>query len=257
MNELIKVEDRSIGGDQVQTINARELHAFLEVSKDFSDWIKAQIERARIVEGRDYCVSEVSPPKGENSKGGRPTKEYHLTLEAGKHVAMMSGSDKGFEVREYFLECEKRSKAPVFSLPDFTDPAASARAWADQYDARKAIEARLEATKPAVEFVERYVEAGTSHCISDVAKIIGWNPRAYFAQLENDGVIFKRGGIWLPHQEHIDAGRFEVKTGENEGFGFRQARVTQKGVVWMAEKYGTVSAAVLKKSKSTSISKLN
>ena len=53
MNELIRIENQKIGGGFVQTVNARELHAFLEVKKDFSNWIKKQIERARLVEGRD------------------------------------------------------------------------------------------------------------------------------------------------------------------------------------------------------------
>jgi phage anti-repressor protein len=111
MNELIKIESRELAGAAAQTVNARELHAFLEVAKDFSDWIKAQIDRARLVRGRDFETVEVFPLKGE--KGGRPRTDYHLTLDAGKHVAMMSGTDKGFEVREYFLECERRSKVPA------------------------------------------------------------------------------------------------------------------------------------------------
>ena len=69
-------------------MNARDLHAFLEVKKDFSDWIKKQIERARLLEGRDYIIF---PQKGENTGRGRSSLEYHLTIEAAKHIAMMSG----------------------------------------------------------------------------------------------------------------------------------------------------------------------
>lgn len=39
-------------GDFVQAVSARELHAFLEVAKDFPDWIKAQIDRVRLVRPR-------------------------------------------------------------------------------------------------------------------------------------------------------------------------------------------------------------
>lgn len=111
MNELIKIESHALAGATVQTVNARYLHHFLEVAKDFSNWIKAQIDRARLVEGRDFVTAEQSAQKGGMASGGRPRTDYHLTLDAGKHVAMMSGTDKGFEVREYFLECERRSKA--------------------------------------------------------------------------------------------------------------------------------------------------
>ena len=53
-----------IHGAVASAVNARDLHAFLEVKKDFSDWIKKQLERARLLEGRDYIIF---PQKGENS----------------------------------------------------------------------------------------------------------------------------------------------------------------------------------------------
>ena len=114
MNELIKIENQRVGdGPPVQTVNARDLHAFLEVKKDFSDWIKKQIERARLLEGRDYIIF---PQKGENTGRGRSSLEYYLTIEAAKHIAMMSGCDKGFEVRNYFLECERIAKRPPVAI---------------------------------------------------------------------------------------------------------------------------------------------
>ena len=110
MSEIIKIGNSNIGGEGVNTINARDLHGALGVGKDFTNWIKAQIERARLAENRDFVVFA---QKGVNPNGGRPAMEYHLTLDAGKHVAMMSGTDKGFEVRDYFLECERQTKQPL------------------------------------------------------------------------------------------------------------------------------------------------
>lgn len=56
-----------INGEIQQTANARELHDFLEIKKDFSDWIKAQIERAGFIDGIDFIKIQdvVSPKKGE------------------------------------------------------------------------------------------------------------------------------------------------------------------------------------------------
>ena len=45
MNELIQVVDRRIGDGAIQTVNARDLHAFLEVGKMFAHWIKDRIEK--------------------------------------------------------------------------------------------------------------------------------------------------------------------------------------------------------------------
>lgn len=110
--ELIRVEQRPIAGAMIQTFNARDLHAFLEVQKDFLDWIKVQIKRARLVDGRDFVrETAVSHLKGENPSGGRPRTDYHLTMDAGKHIGMLSGTEKGFEIREYFLKCEQQAIA--------------------------------------------------------------------------------------------------------------------------------------------------
>lgn len=104
----IAINSRQIGDDIIPTTNGRELHHELRVSKDYTSWVKAQIKRGRLIENRDFVVLT---QKGENLAGGRPTSEYHFTLEAGKHIGMMSGTDRGYEVREYFLECERRVKS--------------------------------------------------------------------------------------------------------------------------------------------------
>jgi phage anti-repressor protein len=134
MNELITISSNTIDGQAVNTVNARDLHSFLEVGKDFSNWIKAQTDRARLVENRDYLVAQ----KGEQLPSGlKWLKEYYLTIDAAKHIAMMSGTDKGFDVRDYFIECERRAKssALTFKLPSTYSEAL--RALADETERRE------------------------------------------------------------------------------------------------------------------------
>jgi len=109
---LIPVSQIPIGGTPVQAVDARELHGFLGVKKDFTSWIKAQITRARLVADRDFLALQregLFTLKGEKSTMGRPVTEYWLTLDAAKHTSMMTGTEKGFAVREYFIECERRA----------------------------------------------------------------------------------------------------------------------------------------------------
>ncbi|MHB8366767.1 MAG: antA/AntB antirepressor family protein [Acidithiobacillus sp.] len=94
----------------MQTVNARELHAFLEVGKDFSNWIKDRIQRHGFLENQDVvCIEGLSSPNLASSKS-RPqrTREYHLTIDAAKHISMAEHTPKGQEARQYFIECEKR-----------------------------------------------------------------------------------------------------------------------------------------------------
>lgn len=101
----IVISTTSIGNDAVQTANARDIHKELGVKKDFSDWVKVQINRADLVENADYVTV---PLKGVGGKFD--SVEYHMTIESGKHIAMMSATAKGKEVRNYFIECEKKVK---------------------------------------------------------------------------------------------------------------------------------------------------
>lgn len=95
-----------IGGEDVNAVNARDLHAALGVGRDFSNWIKDQITRARLVEHRDF---EKLAQIGEQCFQGVTSRiDYALSLDAAKHVSMMAGTDKGFEVRDYFIKCEKK-----------------------------------------------------------------------------------------------------------------------------------------------------
>lgn len=107
MNELIKIESRKTSSGEILTVNARDIHTFLGIKRRFADWIKDQIERGRFVEHRDFISLHV---KVKRETGATTRIEYHFTIDAAKHIAMMSNTDKGFEVRDYFIECERRLK---------------------------------------------------------------------------------------------------------------------------------------------------
>lgn len=116
MNELIAIKTQAIGSAICQTVNARDLHEALVSQKDFTNWIKQQIDRAFLIENSDFAIFAL---KGENP--GRPRIEYLLTVDAAKNIAMMSGTQRGQEVRSYFIECERRAHAPV-DVQGATDP---------------------------------------------------------------------------------------------------------------------------------------
>ena len=101
MKEIIKITEK----DGRRAVNARELYAFLRVGKDFSSWIKKQIERCDLIEYQDF---EVFTQKGENLQGGRPMSDYALSIDAAKEISMMSQCEKGKLARRYFIECEKK-----------------------------------------------------------------------------------------------------------------------------------------------------
>ncbi|MCL1485149.1 phage antirepressor KilAC domain-containing protein (plasmid) [Marinobacter sp. M3C] len=132
---------------------------------------------------------------------------------------------------------ELESNVPA--LPDFSNPAIAARAWADEMERKQVALSLLEQAKPAIEFVDRYVTAETgSKGFRQVAKLLGVNEFKFRAFLEEKGIMYKLGGEWTPYQQHMDAGRFVVRAGvAKNDHAYNGAKFTPKGINWVAGKW--------------------
>ncbi len=165
--------------------------------------------------------------------GGRPLQVYDL-CERDTHLVVAGYSDEHrARVIDRWQELES---ARSVQLPDFTNPAESARAWAEQYELRAVAQQALAIAAPKVEFVDRYVENTGTMTFRQVAKLLKANERQFRQMLIDGHVMYRLNGVMTPYQNHLDAGRFELKTGTSErnNHAFAQARFTPKGVQWVA-----------------------
>lgn len=105
---LITVFTAEIGGISTLSVNARELHEFLESSQKFSDWIKYRINDFEFVKNQDFLVSEIYDTKPGRGGNKKPVIEYILTLDMAKELSMVEKNEKGRMVRKYFIECERK-----------------------------------------------------------------------------------------------------------------------------------------------------
>lgn len=157
LHSLIPVQQQQDGG-LIQTVNARELHAFLEVRTRFNDWIRDRIEHYLFIENQDFAIITENPVKIGR---GRPSVEYHLSIVMAKKLAMVERTPKGDQARDYFIACEEKLKevlqAPA-PLPNFSDPVLAARAWADAKEALQLAEAKVLQDAPKVAFHDAVVE---------------------------------------------------------------------------------------------------
>ena len=104
-SNLIPVFNGLIQNQPVQLCNARELHTFLDIGKDYSTWIKNRINEYGFTQDEDYLVIT-------ERTNGRPRKEYHITLDMGKELGMVERNERGKQIRKYFIECERRAIQP-------------------------------------------------------------------------------------------------------------------------------------------------
>lgn len=264
--QLIPIATQAIAGEERQAVNARELHTFLEVEARFNDWIARRIEEYGFIENADFLVTQIQVtkptrqdgnlfysnlsknPQGtlskplEKTRRGRPTKEYFLTLDTAKELAMVERNAKGREARRYFIECERQAKQAAPSLPDFTNPAEAARAWAAE------VEKNAEQRKTLIEQGERLLKAepkaaaldlladsrGASN-LSLTAKHLKIPRKRLIGILRNSKWIWAGSPIQAT-QAAIDSGVMVQVAGisERNGRQYTQALVTARGLAKLA-----------------------
>lgn len=109
------------------------------------------------------------------------------------------------------------------------------RLAADLEEEKQRLALELASAAPKVEFVDRYCTANGSLSFRQVAKLLkAKEPELRLFLIERE-IMYRLGGTLTPMAQHIDAGRFEVKTGTSQtsNHAFSQARFTAKGVRWI------------------------
>ncbi|KKF49728.1 antirepressor protein [Streptococcus phage Javan636] len=235
MNELINIK---LNENNEPVVSARDLHKSLEISKRFSAWFEQNSKL--FIENEEFA----SVPKGTPVTGGNGNiqylDDYVLTLDMAKQLAMMSRTDKGKEVRKYFIQVEKDFNSPEKIM-------ARALLMADKKVHK--LEAQIEADKPKVIFADAVSASKSSILIGELAKLlkqngidIGQNKLFQWLRL-NGYLINRKGESWnQPTQRSMELGLFQLKkTNINHPDGHTTVntttKVTGKGQQYFVNKF--------------------
>lgn len=230
-----------VGGIDGTAIDARQLHAFLEVGKDFSTWIKDRIEQFGFVADLDYVLFDSPNLGNQRGRGGdRRSVEYALTVDMAKELSMVERNAQGKAARLYFIEMEKKAKALAGGLPKSLPEALRMAAALAERNER--YEAELKALAPKVEFHDHVAEATNAQNLNEVAKVLGTGQNRFFNWLREAQILFKKGTQNLPYQNYIDSGYFRVierqfVDGNGETRTYTRVLVTGKGLIWLQKKW--------------------
>lgn len=214
------------------TMSSREIASV--VKSRHADVIRS-IERL-IASG---TIDRYAPTAYTHAQNGQQYQEYFVSKrDSYVVVAQMSPAFTAALV-DRWQELEfQHSKIPK----SFAD---ALRLAADQQELIEKQQALIEHQKPAVEFVGRYVEAGNTKSIREVAKTLGIPERQFIDRLTTEGVLFRAvpGGPLLPYSVHQKKGYFSVKAGEANGHAYGQTRFTSEGITWIAKRLHLVGAS--------------
>ena len=233
MNQLVPIRENE-NGEVV--VNARTLHKELKVKTRFSLWVEQNFKHFK--NGRDF--TSVVSTTVVNNGAIRKLDDYALTLEMAKHISMMSGTEKGFEVREYFIQVEKHWNSPEMIMK---------RALQIADKKIISLEEKIALDKPKVLFADALTTSNSSILIGELAKLLKQNDveigqNKLFEWLRANGyLIRKKGELYnLPTQYSMDLGLMDIKkrvinNADGSTRTTRTTKVTGKGQQYFINKF--------------------
>ena len=94
-------------------------------------------------------------------------------------------------------------------LPDFTNPAEAARAWAEQYELKMLAQAEAEENKRQVAIL---THTNKTYTATEIAKEAGLQSASQLNKiLKEKGIQYKINGTWVPYQKYATLGWFDIK----------------------------------------------
>ncbi|BCT13770.1 hypothetical protein R1TS_17980 [Enterobacter cloacae] len=151
-------------------------------------------------------------------------KDLCLTLVSGYNVVLRK------RIIDRWLELEQQNQPKV--PQSFSE---ALRLAAELEEQKQMLTDQLAIAAPKAEFVDRYVVATGSMTFRQVAKLLNAKEPEFRLFLLDNHIMYRLNGTLTPYHQHIEAERFEVKTGTTNAsnYAFSQARFTAKGVKWI------------------------
>ncbi|AGF87470.1 phage antirepressor KilAC domain-containing protein [Streptococcus suis] len=202
MHEIINV---NLNDNHEPVVSGRQLHEALGVKTPYSMWFDRMVEYG-FAENQDFLLNNFVKQTG---RGGHNKVDHIIKLDMAKEIAMIQRTDRGKQVRQYFIQVEKDFNSPEKIM-------ARALLLADKKVHQ--LEAQIEADKPKVLFADAVSASHSSILVGDLAKLISQNgfkigANRLFAWLRENGYLIKRkGSDWnMPTQKSMELGLFEIK----------------------------------------------
>lgn len=185
MNDIMQVNNIS------KTMSSREIAALC---------VKRHEHVCRDIEllNTDYA-NEGLPKIGDtlytNQQNGQQYREYILSQQ--QCLDLLTGYSRPMRIRVNLRWAELEQKEaqasqPVIAMPDFTNPAEAARAFADQYEAKQIAQEQLALAQPKVNFYNTVAASNSLMTVSDVAKKMEMTAQALNVRLIEIGAYDKR-----------------------------------------------------------------
>jgi phage antirepressor YoqD-like protein len=205
------------------TMSSREIADLVDSRHDD---VKRSIQRLA-----DRGTIQLPPLAEVKNHQGQTVSEYQISKRDSYVIVAQLSPEFTARLVDRWQELEAANQ---FKLPQtFSEALLLAGKLQAENEAQQLL---IEQQRPAVEFLDRFVESKSNKNFREVAKILGIKEREFIKSLEDDRIIFRQSGNLLPFAHYQHAGYFTVKTGESGGHAFTQTRFTPSGIAWIARR---------------------
>lgn len=221
-------------------VSGRTLHRELGVGTEYAKWMTRMTEYG-FVEGQDFNSVKIDEVRQEGNRHvKREITDHALKLDMAKEIAMIQRTEKGKEVRHYFIQVERDYNSPEKIM---------ARALLMANNKVLSLETQVEELKPKALFADAVAASKTSILIGELAKLLNQNGvkiggTRLFAWMRENGYLIKRKGQdWnTPTQRAMEMDLFEIKerTHSNPDGSIiisKTTKVTGKGQQYFINKF--------------------
>ncbi len=207
-NEIINIQTNEQGERRV---SARELYKALGIKERFSLWFSRYEDM--FVESEDY--TSVGLPTEVQNNGGvqvRVLDDYSLSVDMAKHISMMTKTERGNQIRDYFIQVENEHRT-LLSNPEYQMAMGlkSAQVLLEQKNKE------IEVMKPKALMADAITASEEAISIGALARILSTSgyktgQQRLFQQMRNEGYLITRRGRHFNHpkQQYLNQGLFDL-----------------------------------------------
>ena len=248
MNELIKINYDT----EQPTVSARDLYDLLSSeggtagTERFSKWFERYIGYG-FRENVDYSTpyKKVRVQLEGKREVSREVEDYDLSVDMAKQICMLQRTDKGMELRHYFIDLEKAWNTPeqimarALRMADQTIDSLKERCafLGGQVEEQQQV---IEELQPKATYYDLILQCPDLVSTTEIAKDYGMSAKKFNALLHDLKIQFKQSGVWFLYQKYAGFGYTKSKThnySDENGIQHSKQHMywTQKGRLFLYE----------------------
>lgn len=205
MNELINI---TLNDNHEPVVSGRQLHEALEVKTPYDKWFPRMT-------GYGFTENEDFSTFLSQSTGGRRATDHVINLDMAKEIAMIQRTDKGKEVRKYFIQVEKDFNSPEKIMARALLMADKKIKLLESQNENLLLE--LEEANKNADYLDLILQTKDSLTITQIAQDYGISARKMNQLLKQERIQRIVNGQWVLYAKYLGKGYISSRTFDYEG----------------------------------------